>query len=93
LQVVLDTLVQRMGDAVAAAAFSALPGGFGPSAFAAAVVPVCLGWAALGLGLGQQQQVWPWRNVEIVHMLMNSGKGGFAVFCYFLNQSGASFGV
>ena len=60
VQVVLDTLVQRLGDAAAAAAFAGLrqPAlGFGPTGYAAVALPVCLGWAVLGARLGRRQQV------------------------------------
>lgn len=58
LQVVLDTVVQRVGDASAAAAFGALRarGILRPSAFPAACVPLCMAWAALAVTLGQRQQ-------------------------------------
>jgi hypothetical protein len=56
-QVVLDTLVQRVGDAVAAAGFATLSGRLGPAGFAAAVTPLCVAWAVLGVDLGRRQQV------------------------------------
>jgi hypothetical protein len=56
VQVVLDTLVQRVGDAVAAAGFATLSGRLGPAGFAAAVTPLCVAWAALGVDLGRRQQ-------------------------------------
>ncbi len=57
-QVVLDTVVQRMGDAAAAAFFGALHarGALRPTAFAAACVPLCLAWAGLAAVLGRRQQ-------------------------------------
>lgn len=53
-KVFLDTVVQRVGDASAAAAFATLvPGlGLGPRALPLAALPICMawGWAAFGLG-------------------------------------------
>ncbi|EFN57551.1 hypothetical protein CHLNCDRAFT_14673, partial [Chlorella variabilis] len=57
-KIFLDTVVQRIGDTLAAAAFQALvPAlGFGPSGMAAACVPVCALWAAVAYRLGRRQQ-------------------------------------
>lgn len=55
-KVFMDTVVQRIGDAGAAAAFATLvPAlGLGPGALAAAAVPLCLAWAGAAWGLGRQ---------------------------------------
>jgi AAA family ATP:ADP antiporter len=57
-KIFMDTVVQRVGDTIAAAAFEALvpSWGFGPSGVAAACVPVCAAWAAVAFRLGQRQQ-------------------------------------
>lgn len=57
-KITIDTVVQRVGDALAAGAFQMLvPSfGFGPGGVAAACVPACLAWAAVAYGLGRRQQ-------------------------------------
>ena len=54
----LDTVVQRVGDALAAGAFQALVPGlrFGPAGVAAACVPVCALWTSVAYSLGRRQQ-------------------------------------
>lgn len=58
-KIVIDTLVQRMGDALAAALFSVLQSGLGagPSVVALAALPACAVWAVLAATLGARQQV------------------------------------
>lgn len=55
---VLDTVVQRVGDTLAAALFQALVPwlGLGPAGLAAACVPVCGAWTAVAYQLGRRQQ-------------------------------------
>ena len=57
-KIFLDTVVQRVGDASAAAIFQVLIAalGFGPSLLAAAAVPVCGCWAVVAHRLGLRQQ-------------------------------------
>ena len=56
-KITIDTVIQRVGDALAAGAFQALvPSlGFGPAGVAATAVPVCAAWAILGYRLGARQ--------------------------------------
>ncbi|KAI3438810.1 hypothetical protein D9Q98_001227 [Chlorella vulgaris] len=58
-KIFLDTVVQRIGDTLAAAAFQALqlPAlGFGPSGMAVCCVPVCVAWALVAYRLGLRQE-------------------------------------
>ena len=57
-KITIDTVIQRVGDALAAGAFQTLvPAlGFGPAGVAVACVPVCLLWAAVAFQLGRRQQ-------------------------------------
>lgn len=56
-KVVLDTVVQRLGDAAAALVFGLVTSNasIGPSTFPIIVVPLCITWAALAVRLGGQQ--------------------------------------
>eukprot|EP00887_Chlorella_sp_A99_P000869 scaffold5.g869.t1 len=57
-KITVDTVIQRVGDALAAGAFQTLvPAlGFGPAGVGAACVPVCLLWAGVAYRLGLRQQ-------------------------------------
>eukprot|EP00850_Spirogloea_muscicola_P014246 SM000101S09244 [mRNA] locus=s101:43500:45478:- [translate_table: standard] len=59
LQVLIDTLVQRMGDALAAGVYHILGSklAMGPSGVAASAIPVCLTWLAVAVALGCQQRI------------------------------------
>ena len=55
-QNVIDTVVQRAGDATGSSVFAALSTGLGLSAIAAIAVPVATLWFALSIGLGRMQK-------------------------------------
>jgi hypothetical protein len=55
-QIIIDTLIQRLGDAGAAGLFKVLslynPAGFGPTRVAVATLPLCAVWVAVAFNLG-----------------------------------------
>lgn len=57
-KVTIDTLVQRLGDAMAAAVFRLLGSGLklGPAGMAAFSIPLCVVWLLSGYFLGRRQQ-------------------------------------
>lgn len=57
-KVTIDTLVQRLGDALAAGMYRVLGGVLllGPASIAACAGPICMLWLAVGYLLGQRQQ-------------------------------------
>lgn len=57
-KVYIDTVLQRVGDVLAAAVFEILVPylGFGSGALAALCVPVCIVWTGVASSLGRRQQ-------------------------------------